>query len=311
MELVHHTTLANPFQSQSFLWSDIDVMVALMRDGAEPLYRAHSILATYPNAVVYHRSRPLIRRSDSDDASSTSQPPQSMASQYACNIDACRHPYTFHQEASAKHLLTAPTDLHAQGCLEDPEACVLLYSPSGDDIGTHVSLWRLLSETSRAHAFWNELAVCTLIRDKNEYLPEWIEFHRVQGFDHFVIYDDASRNPSLFLDSYIEDGIVTLVNWSASCAKLTRPAEQHGFAACQRAAFVDCQQRISSRWLEIFDVDEFIFAPATTNGSVLSALQEHSNDVAGFHFVGAVFGNGNRTHSEFPRNKSDMVLVTE
>jgi len=56
VELVHHTTLANPFQSQTFLWSDIDVMVALMRDGTGPLYRTHTILATYLNAVVYHRS---------------------------------------------------------------------------------------------------------------------------------------------------------------------------------------------------------------------------------------------------------------
>jgi hypothetical protein len=297
VKLVHHATLANPFQSQSFFWSNIDVMLTLMQDGAGPLYHAHTILTTYPNAVVYHRSQPLIRHSDSDDASSTSQPPQFMASQYACKIDACRRLYTRHQEAAVNDHLTASSDLHAQRCLEDPDACVLLHNPSDDDTGTPINLWRLLSKPSRAPAFWKELAVCTLIRDKNEYLPEWIEFHRIQGFDHFVIYDDASRNPSLFLDSYIEDGIVTLVDWSGSCQKLTRSTEPHGFVACQRAAFVDCQNRIASRWLGIFDVDEFIFAPAITSGTVLSALQEQSDDVAGIRFVGAVFGNGNRWSS--------------
>lgn len=312
VELIHHATSTNPFKSQRFLWSNIDVMLALMQDGAAgPLFRLHNILATYPNAVAYHRSRPLTRYSDSEDASLSSQPPQIMASQYACNIDTCRHLFTRLHEASAKDHLTTSSDPHTQGCLEEPDACVLLRSPHYDDDGTQISLWSLLSEASRAPAFWNELAVCTLIRDKNEYLPEWIEFHRLQGFDHFVIYDDASRNPSLFLDSYIEDGIVTLVDWSECNKNLIRSTEPHGFAPCQRAAFVDCQNRVASRWLGIFDVDEFIFAPAITNGTLLSALQAQSDDVAGIHFVGAVFGNGNRTHPEFPRNKSELVLITE
>ena len=44
----------------------------------------------------------------------------------------------------------------------------------------------------------------------------------------------------LFLDPYIEDGIVTLIDWSRFC-EIHPFDEAHKIAACQHAAFVDCQ----------------------------------------------------------------------
>lgn len=320
VKLVHNASLANAFGSQAFLWSDFQTLSLAARSGVPKMgHDAQTLFERYPNATFYHSSRRLARHHDQGGETSVSSLP---SLQFACTTEACEWLYRRHQKASMgspQPSSQTQGELHAQVCLEDPDACIVLRSDRGSQNSSlgndaQTSLWQLLSDDrhSAAASFWNQLAVCTLVRNKNEYLPEWIEFHRMQGFDHFIIYDDASRSPSLFLESYIEDGIVTLIDWSDACARLSQPSEPHGFAHCQRAAFVDCQQRIHSRWLGVFDVDEFIFAPPHSNATVLTVLQEQPhNAAAGFHFVGAIFGNGNRTDPEFSRNKSDVVLVTE
>ena len=38
------------------------------------------------------------------------------------------------------------------------------------------------------------LAACTIYRDAAEYLPEWIEFHRLMGVERFFLYDNGSAD---------------------------------------------------------------------------------------------------------------------
>ena len=32
------------------------------------------------------------------------------------------------------------------------------------------------------------------IKDEARYIPEWIEFHLIQGYDHFILYDNGSTD---------------------------------------------------------------------------------------------------------------------
>lgn len=294
----------NPFASQALFWFDFEGLRIFFESGIKSLIHMHWLLKRYPDAMLYYRSRPLIRDTTS------AYPPALDVSQFGGAIEACHNMYRRYTVAMMQRNASMPALLHAQLCMDDPDACIIVHDRDSIMEKSAPNLAQLVSHRGHKPATWNQLTVCTLVRNKNEYLPEWIEFHRIQGFDHFIIYDDASRNPSLFLDSYIEDGIVTLIDWSTVCANVTRPLEIHGFAGCQRAAFADCQRRVVSRWLGIFDVDEFLFAPPATNASVLGVLQDQPHDIAGFKFVGAVFGNGNRTYPDVPKNKEDILLVT-
>ena len=41
------------------------------------------------------------------------------------------------------------------------------------------------------------LAACTIYRDDADYLPEWIEFHRLVGVERFFLYDNGSTDDHL------------------------------------------------------------------------------------------------------------------
>jgi hypothetical protein len=34
------------------------------------------------------------------------------------------------------------------------------------------------------------------VKDEARYIPEWIEFHLMQGFEHFILYDNNSTDGS-------------------------------------------------------------------------------------------------------------------
>jgi len=94
------------------------------------------------------------------------------------------------------------------------------------------------------------LAVCSTYRDGEEYLPEWIEFHRLVGVERFFLYDNGSTGNHLeVLAPYLEDGIVLVHEWPG--------------VARQHAAYEDCihRHREDADWIAFIDVDEFLFSP--------------------------------------------------
>lgn len=40
----------------------------------------------------------------------------------------------------------------------------------------------------------NYLSICAVIKNEGPYLEEWIEFHRIQGVEHFYLYDNGSAD---------------------------------------------------------------------------------------------------------------------
>lgn len=54
-------------------------------------------------------------------------------------------------------------------------------------------------------------AMCS-VQNEATYLAEWMEFHILQGFEHFLIYDNRSTdNWRVELDPYIRDGLCTVI----------------------------------------------------------------------------------------------------
>jgi len=91
------------------------------------------------------------------------------------------------------------------------------------------------------------LTIVAVVKDEDEYLSEWIEYHRLVGVNHFLLFDNDSVRPLNVTQSRrISDGIVTVVRFPGYRCQL--PA--------YRAALHD--YRDMSRWLAFIDVDEFI-----------------------------------------------------
>ena len=124
------------------------------------------------------------------------------------------------------------------------------------------------------------LAICAIFRDESAYLAEWIAFHRLIGVDHFVLYDNGSRDqPERVLAPYLDDGSVTLRDW---------PVPFHQYA--QRDAYADCIERTRNgvRWLALIDIDEFLFSPASpTLPPVLERYEEYPAVVAHWQIYGS------------------------
>lgn len=91
------------------------------------------------------------------------------------------------------------------------------------------------------------LAVCAVFKNEARYLLEWIAYHRVIGFDRFVLYDNGSTDggADLIRSSPLADR-VTVVHWPQRPGRLS--AYRH---------FIDIFAPAYD-WTAFIDVQEFI-----------------------------------------------------
>lgn len=96
------------------------------------------------------------------------------------------------------------------------------------------------------------VSICAIFKNEAPYLREWIEFNHLIGIEHFYMYNNNSEDEFLsVLQPYIEDGLVTLVQW---------PHNQ-----MQMESYKDCIEKYASetKWLGFIDIDEFIVPKST------------------------------------------------
>ena len=91
------------------------------------------------------------------------------------------------------------------------------------------------------------LAICAIFKNEAPYLLEWIDYHRMVGFDHFVLYDNAST----------DDGVARI-----QASPLSRNVEIIPWPPRpgQLIAYRDFIQNHARRfdWVAFIDIDEFI-----------------------------------------------------
>lgn len=92
-----------------------------------------------------------------------------------------------------------------------------------------------------------ELSIGAIVKDETLYLPEWLEFHKMVGVQHFFIYDNESAIPvAETLKHDIADGVVTVIPFPGR--------------AQQFSAYGHCLHhfRNESTWIAFVDADEFL-----------------------------------------------------
>ena len=165
------------------------------------------------------------------------------------------------------------------------------------------------------------LVACTMQKNEQRFMPEWLEFHLLQGVQRFIVYDNGSQNSTLFLEDYLTLNIVELVPWPFGpdkCSRKWQPSEPMVWPDCQVAALEDCAARYRARteWLGFWDVDEFIFAPVgrprlgtTLDRTLESELRRQSRNTRTVRLLGTTFGTSN-VSQHFPAPGLLVPMIT-
>ena len=107
-----------------------------------------------------------------------------------------------------------------------------------------------------------KLSICVIFKNESRFLSEWILYHQLLGVEHFYLYNNNSGdNYKEVLKKFIEEGIVTLIEW---------PYEQ-----AQIKAYKDFYEnfRHETQWVSFLDIDEFICPRYETN--IVDWIKEH------------------------------------
>lgn len=98
------------------------------------------------------------------------------------------------------------------------------------------------------------LTISTIFQNESLWLREWIEYHRLIGVDHFLLYNHFSTDDwQPLLQPYIDEGVVEVVEWA-------KPIRNQLINAVQIAAYNDGLKRLRGRstWIAYIDTDEFL-----------------------------------------------------
>jgi len=107
------------------------------------------------------------------------------------------------------------------------------------------------------------IAICAIFKNEAPNLEEWIRFHRLQGVNHFYLYDNLSEdNFQASLQPHLE--YTTVIPW-------TIPFWENA----QKLAYVDCIEQFQAkhRWIAFIDIDEFLFGVKQPLAAELQAYE--------------------------------------
>lgn len=147
-----------------------------------------------------------------------------------------------------------------------------------------------------------ELSICAIFRDDAKYIPEWIDFHRKQGVDHFYLFDNLSNdNPKHILRKYIKGGSVTLIDWpfESTC--------ESDWGPIQHSAYMHCINHYGrkSKWIAFLDTDEFLFSPTKRD---LRLILTHFKSHPGVGVNWIMYGSSNVLRIENGEKMVDKLV---
>lgn len=105
------------------------------------------------------------------------------------------------------------------------------------------------------NVFSNEyICMCSIAKEENLYIKEFIEHYKALGYNHFYIYDNNDENGERFeevLREEINEGLVTIINFRNFRGIHGGP---------QMDAYYRCyiNNKNNCTWISFFDIDEFL-----------------------------------------------------
>ena len=135
-----------------------------------------------------------------------------------------------------------------------------------------------------------KITIAAIVKDEARFLPEWIEYHRMMGVEHFFIFNNNSSDGiESVLRRYVNYGLVTLVSWTF------HPGQVYAYSYAIKVF------GHTTEWMALIDVDEFISMPS---GELLPQFMDTLSAVDQILVPWAMFGSSG--HESVPPG-----LVTE
>ena len=119
-----------------------------------------------------------------------------------------------------------------------------------------------VARVNKYPTFENEIIMSTVVKNEDEYIKQWIEYHTQLGVTRFIIYDNGKNdtksrfhpgkskttNLKETLKKYIQEKTVVLIEWTyPETKKFQQTQQNHSIHAFQR-----------SKYIGLFDVDEYL-----------------------------------------------------
>lgn len=124
------------------------------------------------------------------------------------------------------------------------------------------------------------LSAVTVFQNEARYLDEWLAFCVLEGFEHFLLYNNCSTDDfEEVLRPWIEAGVVELLDWPL-----------HWKSGAQTKAFVDALARLRgrARWAAFIDIDEYLFSPTGKPvREVLRDYEDHAGVIVNWQCYGS------------------------
>ena len=133
----------------------------------------------------------------------------------------------------------------------------------------------------------------TMFRNEAQFMREWIEYHRLLGFDHFYLYDnDSTDDYQSVLKPYLESGLVEVISWHRAFAPWEDPGPWIHYYGYQLSAFNDCVRRAQGEatWLAMMDIDEFLVPREGIKSWLQMLYNAAQTDIGSLVFFWKYFG---------------------
>ena len=93
--------------------------------------------------------------------------------------------------------------------------------------------------------------LCTIAKEENRYIKEFVEYYRNLKFKKIIIYDNNKINGEKFdkiLKNEIKNNFIEIVNY-------------RGFKTPQKKSIIDCYHKNNKKydWIAFYDIDEFLY----------------------------------------------------
>lgn len=126
------------------------------------------------------------------------------------------------------------------------------------------------------------------VKDETPYIPEWIEFHLIQGVDHFILYNDDSIDGIYeALEPYISAGLLEIRLFPDELV----PLPKNGLNTKCFWVMDYCieEQRGKTRWAFFHAIDEFLF---TKDHTSLSEFMKDFDEIGALGVEWEQFSSG-------------------
>lgn len=109
--------------------------------------------------------------------------------------------------------------------------------------------------------FKDEIIFSTIVKDEDDFILSWINFHLKLGVSRFIIYDNSTNfTLSSILEDYINENIVLLIKWTYPY--ITKISGVSGQTTQQNHSIYAFR---NSKYIGLFDIDEYVNIQGISN----------------------------------------------